>query len=452
MKFQTSLHRFLSGFIFFWLSGLAAQPFSLSDSGPAAPDFEARFLGSYGIRSAIEPEISPADRPLYTRVAPFIRDNPERAVQEVRDGMTEESSPAFDFLLGNLLFQLNRYDEAQRALEEAIRRFPDFRRAYRTLGFIQILSEDYAASIKSWLKVISLGGGDAQSYGMLAYAYLTLEKYQSALSAYEKARIFNAESLDFRRGQAQCLFALGRNAEAAALFNELIADHPEITDFWLLQANVYLGQQRFGDAIANLEVLHDQGRADRSALELLANLHLQSGNHQLALRTYQNALSRHGFDTMESALRPLDYLVRRGLFPEAASYLETLEQTLPDSLDDGASVRLSIARAGLTMERGELARAIADLEPIVTENPLNGDALLMIAGAHRRQQTYEEAAFYYERAYSLPDYRYDALVGLGRLRVDEGDFKAALDSLREAAAMQSSPSLTRYIEAIEGIR
>lgn len=409
-------------------------------------------MGSYGINSAIEPTVGPADRPLYQKVAPLIREEPEQAVRAVQAGMTEDSSPAFDFLLGNLLFQLERYGEAKLALENAIRRFPDFRRAHRTLGFIQLVSGEYAESIDSWLKVIALGGGDAQSYGMLAYAYLTLEKYQSALSAYEMARIFNADSLDFRRGQAQCLLALRRSDEAIALFDELIAEHPQITDFWLLQANAYIEQELFEDAVANLEILQDLEMADRRALRLLADLHLRAGNYRLALKSYEAVVIQYGIDDIEAALRPLELLVRRGLLEEASSYLETLEQVLPPSLSKEDSARVSIARASLVLAKGQITDAIGVLEPIAAAFPLNGDALLMLADAYRRNAGYPEAEFYLERALSLPDRRHAALIALGRLRVEQGKFQAALEPLREAESLEPSPSLTRYIEAIEAAR
>ena len=444
----------LLAFIFACLSGVhvSAQSFSLSDSGLSSTEFRERFLGSYGVNAAIEPEITQADKPLYEKIVPFLREDLARAAEELKAGMTVDSSPAFDFLLGNLLYQQGNYSEAERALGKAIERFPDFRRAYRTLGFIQVQAERYAESIDTWLKVISLGGGDAQSYGLLAYAYLTLEKYQSALSAYEMGRIFKPDSLDFRRGQAQSLLALGRNKEAVALFDELIAENPESAEFWLLQANVYLEQERYEDAIANLEVLRGTGQATRSALLLLANLHLQNDNHLLALQAYREVLEKHGFESVENSLRPLEYLVGRGLFPEAASYLGTLQTVLPRKLSEEDTVRLAVARAGLAMEQGDLSDAMELLEPIVTANPLNGGALLLLAEAQRRDQSHEEAEFHIQRALSLPEKKYEALVALGRLKVDQGDFEAALVQLREAELMQSSPSLVRYIEAIAAAR
>jgi len=441
----------LAGFLFA-VATLVARPFPLTDSGPAAPDFRERFLGSFGVNAKIEPEITEADRPLYERIEPFLRSDPRRAIREVEAAAGPDANPAFHFLLGNLLYQQNQYGRARRALETAVRKFPDFRRAHRTLGLIHVQNDRFDDAIESWLKVITLGGGDAQSYGLLAYAYLSLEKYESALSAYEMARMFKPDSADFRRGQAQCLLALGRHDRAAALFEELIAENPGTRDYWLLQANAYLELGRYEDAIANLEILKAKGEAGRSGLFLLGDLYLRDDNHRLALQSYESAIKVAPVDSVERALRPLSYLVNRGLFEEAASYLETLREVLPDTLDPSDASRLTVAEAGIELERGAPAAAIDRLEPLVRRDPLNGEALLLLAEAYRRTGTYEEAAFHLQRALSLPEAKAEALVALGRLEVDRGDFEAALRHLRAAREIDSRPGLERYIEAVEAAR
>ncbi|MEO0510292.1 MAG: tetratricopeptide repeat protein [Verrucomicrobiota bacterium] len=425
------------------------QSFTLTDSGPAAPDFRARFLGSYGINSKIEPEVTQEDRPLYEKIEPFLQNDPAGAARELEAGLKTDSTAAFDFLLGNLYYQLDQLDRSEKALRTAIRKFPDFRRAHRTLGFILVQTDRFEASIDTWLKVIALGGGDAQSYGLLAYAYLIGEKYQSALSAYEKARIFKPDSMDFKQGQAQSLLAMNRGDEAIGLFDELIAERPQSTDLWLLQANAYLEQERYEDAIANLEVLRGRGDASRNALQLLGNVHLREDNHFLALEAYETSLRIHGFEGMDQSLRPLEFLVSRGLFPEAERYLATLEAVLPVDLEDDAEIQLSVAKAGLKLEQGDGKAAIFALEPIVKSSPLNGEALLLLAEAFRRGKAFPEAEFYLQRALSVPDKKHEALVALGRLEVDKGDFKNALEFLREADSLKPSAGLKRYIEAIE---
>ncbi len=431
----------------------AAQPFDLSDTGTAAPDFRAQFLASYGVNPAIEPEVTQADRPLYERIAPFLRDNPRQAIRIVESEIDSDTNAAFHFLLGNLYYQTGQYLQSERALRRAVSKFPSFRRAYRTLGLIYIQSERFEEAIQAWLKVITLGGGDAQSYGLLAYAYLTQEQYSSALSAYEKARMFKPESTDFRRGAAQCLLQTDQLKQAAALFEELISENPAVADYWLLQANAFLGLERYDDATANLEILAGRGQATRQSQTLLGDLYLREDNHRLALQTYQNALRTHGVAAVKDALRPLDYLIGRSLFDEAAAYLETLQSVLPTELEPDDRTRLIVAEAGIALERGDVTKAITQLKPLVEAQPLAAEALLLLGEAYQRDEAFEEAEFYLQRVLSIPEEKTEALIALGRLEVQRGDFAAALVHLRRARELEPQRSgLARYIESIEAAR
>ena len=138
---------------------------------------------------------SSQDRPLYEAIEPFWQSNPARAIELARKGLTQQSNAAFDFLLGSLYYTQNDYRNAATYLQSALQKFPDFRRAHRNLALIHIQQERYDPAIRHLLRVIELGGGDGQSYSMLAYAYLNTEHYQSALSAYQLARMFLPNSL-----------------------------------------------------------------------------------------------------------------------------------------------------------------------------------------------------------------------------------------------------------------
>lgn len=432
---------------------IMAQAFALTDSGTAAPDFRAQFLASYGVNPAIEPEITQQDRPLYQRIEPYLRQDPRQAIRIVEAELGPDSNAAFHFLLGNLYYQAEQYDASERALQQAIEKFPSFRRAYRTLGLIYIQSGRFESAVAAWLKVITLGGGDAQSYGLLGYAYLSQGKFRSALSAYEQARMFRPDSTDFRRGEAQCLLRTGQLKQAAALFDELIAADPAVADYWLLQANAYLELERYDDAIANLEILASSGQATRQSRMLLGDLYLRDNNHRLALETYQSALRTHGVETVSAALRPLEYLVNRGLYHAAAAYLDSLQAVLPAEIDAADQARFTVAEAGIALERGGAVEAIKLLEPLVEAQPLAGEALLLLGEAYQLAERYEEAEFILQRVRSIPDKKTEALIALGRMEVRRGDFEAALKHLR--AALEREPDragLARYVESVAAAR
>ena len=428
--------------------GLEA-PFALSDSGPGSAEFRARFLANYGVHSEIEPSMSAKDKPLYERVAPFLENNPQAAIREVEGALEDDSNPAFRFLLGSLYYQSARYADAEKHLRAAVKQFPDFRRAYRTLGLLYVQGGRYPEAMTAWLKVISLGGGDGQSYGLLGYAYLMEGKYQSALSAYEMARMFKPDSVDFRRGEAQCLLETGQSLRAAALFDELIAEQPSKADYWLLQANTFLNLERYEDAIANLEVVQGLKAGTRDSCFLLGDLYLRSENYGLALAQYTAALKMPGAPHVDQALRPLEYLVGRGLLAEASRYLVALKAYLPDHIEPGQAELLAVTEAKLARQRDDLARALQLLQPVVERNPLNGEALLLMAGLCVERADYEEAAFYLQRAQSVPGKQVEALIAYGRLEVNRGDLSAALGHLRAAQQIEKRPGVARYIESIE---
>ncbi len=438
-----------------WAVGVSVgvgQPFGLTDSGFDNAEFRARFLASYGVNSEIEPTLHARDRVLYERIAPFLREEPGRAIAEVEAALGAEASPAFRFLLGNLYYQVDELEKAEANLRLAVAGFPDFRRAHRTLGLIQIREGRFGEAIESWLRVITLGGGDGQSYGLLGYAYLSEEKYASALPAYRMARMFKPDSRDFRRGEAQCLLATDRAREAIALFEELIAEEPEVGEYWLFQANALLRLEREAEAIVNLEVAHALGSGSVESRFLLGDLHLRQENHGVALEHYHAAIREPGEFRVERALRPLRHLLAGGFVGEAEEYLAAIGGYLPAELGEreAALVAVSRARVAQASGRGEEAREI--LLPLVKRDPLNGEAILFLAENFRDAGEFAEAEFYLQRLLSLPEQRVEGLLGLGRLEVNRGDLRKALEYLRQAEELEPRAGLRRYIEAVEGGR
>ncbi len=433
-------------------AALCAAPFPLADSDPDSPEFRNRFLASYGVNEAIEPKLTAQDRPLYEQALPFLRSQPRQAIQIVLAKLKPDSNPAFSFLLGNLYYQVNDYDNAEKHLRQAVKKLPSFRRAHRTLALIHIQRSQFAQAIQPLLTVIRLGGGDAQSYGLLGYAYLIGEKYESGLAAYRMARMFKPDSVDFRRGQAHCLLFTHQTQAALALFDELIAEQPETADFWLMQANGFLADGQRAKAIANLEIAADlqQNQTDWSALALLGDLYLSEDVPRQALNAYLRALNgEKRSSNWKSLIKPLDQLLDRRLYPEARDYLNRLQQGQNPPPTDESQNRIQLAQAKIDMELGDPQKAVDQLQDAVKKDPLNGDAWLLLGEYNHANADYEQAAFAFERALSAPGFRHQALVALGQTSVAKGDLPQAVQYLREAEQIQSNPNIRNYLDALQ---
>ncbi|MGC6423980.1 MAG: tetratricopeptide repeat protein [Lentimonas sp.] len=425
-----------------------AETFALVDTGPGSPDFRKRFMGSFGINSAIEPQIIEKDRPLYESIEPHLENNPNRAIQLVEQGINSGSNAAFDFLLGSLYYIQGNFSKAEASLRTALKKFPDFRRAHRNLSLIYIQREDYQRSVQHLVRVIELGGNDGQSYSMLAYAYLNQEKYQAALTAYQMARMFLPDSLDVRRGEAQCLLMTHQYEAAIALFDELIIENPHKQDFWLFQANAFLAVERFVDTIANLEIAHTVAPPKAASLYLLGDLYTRRNSYKQAITNYKAAVKSDPNILGDTALLPLTRLMQMGLFEEAQDYLSTLNSVLQTELTPKQTAQKNVFTAQLQIEIGDPAQGIQQLKSILETDPLNIDGLLLIGSVYLKQDNYAQASFYYERATKIPEAQVRGLVGLARTAVKESKFKDALAYLEKSQSIEPRNDVASFAASI----
>jgi tetratricopeptide (TPR) repeat protein len=427
----------------------AASVFSLSDSDPDSPEFKKRFLASYGVHGAIEPKLASKDQALYKKVLPLLSSAPRDAIAIVQREVNPNSNAAFDFLVGNLFYQLRDFGQAERAMKEAVRKFPSFRRAHRTLALIYVQRDELERAIEPLLRVIELGGGDGQSYGLLGYAYLVGEKYESGLAAYRMARMFKPDSLDFRRGQAHCLLETDQNKLAIALFDELIVEFPSETDFWLLQANAFLAAGEKGKAIANLELVGDRKQGNWSTYILLGDLYLSDDLVQLALASYLRALDQDPASDGELLIRPLKALVERRHFAIGKRYLVAMRTVANSNISSAQQTEIDLAEAKIEAKIGDPTLALSLLKKSLSTDPLNGEVLLTLGDHYFGTEMFDEAERYYELALSVPEVKGEALVSLGRLAVSRGTFSTAVSLLRQAQEIHPRPNVARYLEAVE---
>ncbi len=428
---------------------VGAAIFSLSDSDPNSPAFRRRFMASYGVNEAIEPKLTQADRPLQEAIMPHIRTNPRTAIDLIEKALGTNTNPAFLSILGNLYYQVNDFASSERYLRQALEKFPALRRAWRTLALTFVQRNQFQAAIDPLLKVIELGGGDAQSYGLLAYGYLNQEKYESALAAYRMARMFEPDSTDFRRGQAQCLLQTEQHRAAIALFEELILEYPGENSYWLAQANSFLALGQNERAIGNLQIVADAGQGTWESLTLLGDLYLNNDVPALALQNYRKAFQQSPPREGSDAVRPLTYLVGQGLYSEALDYLTLIRTQIEGKLDLPSRRELRISEARIEMNIGSHEKAFGLLNEFVEKDPLDGEALILLGEYYQSREEFEEAEFQFERATSLEAHAADAFIALGRLNVDRGELRSALVALRKAVQLRSTPNLQSYVEAVE---
>ena len=443
----------LTLFIFLIPLLLSAQRGQLWETSWKNPEFIKRFTASYGFDGPREPSISREEQQLFAEIATLVeQNNLSAAAARLQAATNEDSSAALDYTLGNIYFQLGRLSNAENAYRVSLRKFPGFVRAQKNLGLVLMQAGRFTDAQPYLIKTIEGKGGDGSVYSMLAYVYFNDERYASALQAYQQALLHDPDNVEWQIGRAQSLYATGQYAEAAAAFEELLQANRKREDIWLMQANAWLSLDKPERAAANIEVVRRLGKAPASALVLLGDIYISQAMPGLAAVAYREAFSAGSPPGVHEALRAASLLADRGSWSESEQIIGIIEEKYQANLDKEQAAELLTLKARMAMELGNPDDAARTLQSLLERDPLNANALLMLAEYQWTRGEIEEAELLYERAARIPEKEVEAYVQHARMLVSQRDYAAAERLLKKAQAIEPQENVARYLSGVERAR
>jgi tetratricopeptide (TPR) repeat protein len=415
-----------------------------------SPTFLNEFMGTYGFDGEREPKINSDESAVIQQIIPLIQANQtQQAINLLQSNITAASSAAMDFTLGNLYLQTGQNRQAERAYQASLRKFPNFMNAYKNLGTIFVQEGRYEDAIPLLVKTIELGGGTGVLYGVLGYSYLNIQKYASAENSYRNALLLDPENVDWKNGIIQAMNYQGKHSELIGILNEVISENPRNTDYWIFQANSYIALEDYPKAIANLELTDRMGRSTPKSLMLMGDLYLRQGVPESALVAYKKALGEGGTLDPDQFIRAASILVSQGNFTEGEEYINDIFRLMENRLSGPDKLELYNLQSEIYLATGEQDKAAETLENILTEDPMNGQALLNLASYYWNEGEYEEAEIMFARAEKLEDYEVPALVDHARMLVDQRKFDEAAELLRRVMILDPQDRIASYLDAVE---
>lgn len=447
MKFATSLLGALS----LATISLTAQTYPLSENFWSNPEFQDRVMGSYGTHSELEPRLSDEEGQFFKTLMAVLEANLGQGATLLEERITSESSAAMDFMLGTIRMQLGEMPKAVASYEAAIKKFPNFMRAYKNLGIAYVQSDELEKGTAAIIKGMELGGADGLSYGLLGYSYLNQGMYSSALNAYSLAVAFQPGSKDWKLGKIRCLMELDSYGEAAGLVSELITEDSSNHELYLHQANIALAKEQMEVAVANLEISRRLGKGDENSLFLLADIYANRGMYSLAIDAYKDALSltENKAERFKSLSRAISSFIENGAWDEALR-LNVITMTGFGS-EIGEEHRLSLLNLKAEIELGanDSDSAAKTLEEIIEVDPMNGRAILLLAKHSWKKKDYEEAAFLYQRAENIDLVSAQAFLQYGQMLVEQKNYVEATKKLRVSLDLNYESNVADYLRAVE---
>lgn len=416
------------------------------------PSFKKQFAQSYMAETDIEPRVTVSEREQMQKILNFISsDRMDKAVKFIEKYRGEDGNALFDFTLANIFFQQEKYEQAAEVYQVAVQKYPKFRRAWRNLGLIYVRQSEYEKALPALSKVIELGGGDALTYGLLGFAYSSVENNLSAETSYRMAVLLDPKIMDWKMGLARSLFKQQRYAEAVALCGNLIAEHPNRADLWLLQANAYIGLSQPLKAAENYEFVDRLGKATFDSLNMLGDIYINQELYEMAVSSYIRALERDQNRNPDRALRAARVLTSRAPLDQPRLLLERIETLYADRLETEARKDILKLKARIAVAEGSGDDEARVLKEIVALDPLDGEALILLGQHAVRSGETEQAIFYYERASGIEGSEAVAKLRHAQLLVSKGRYSDALPLIRRAQFLSLRDDVQKYLEQVERV-
>ncbi len=296
--------------------------------------------------------------------------------------------------LGQMLYELKRYDEADNAYRRIIAINPTSVMGYMGLGRDAYAMGNCEEAIRQYDNVIRMYDDYSSGYAFRAESYLKLGKYLEAINDITKSL-----SIDNDAKAHHYLFEFPDNQITLVVtkLKGMAAKNPHDAEWWYYIGQFYNSKKMYSEAIEAVRKAYDID-AHPVFLEMIADCCRELGD-----------------------------------FPQALEAISQAQQMRPDDLD------LISSKADILGESGDVDGAIAEWTRYIDKSPD------FFGGYYRRgffkdlsQQT-DAAIEDYDMSIMLnPDYAY-AYLGKGDMLLRKGQTEGAMDAYRRVIELDTVP-------------
>jgi tetratricopeptide (TPR) repeat protein len=442
--------------------GLAAPPLARGSANEklslwplwSNETFVRQFLGSYGVQAEVEPRVTTVEKTELEKVAALMaqKGGLEKAHAYLSALVKPADTAVYDFTLGSICFQQEQLNAAAQWYAKAVAKFPSFLRAHKNLGVVRVRLGDYQKAVESLTLSIELGAKDGVTFGLLGFAFLMIDEATSAETAYREAIMLQPSVSDWKMGLARCLFKQRKYEEAAALCGELIAQQPDRSELWLLQANAFLGMKETAKAAENYEYLDLKGQATPQSLNALGDIYVSEGLIEMAADTYLRAIEKDADPAPTRILQKVEILVARGAYTSAERLSRRLKALPAEQFSADERKRHLKLDARIAAAQGPAnPDAARILDEIVQLDPLDGEALILLGQHHASAGNLEKAAFLFERAQGISQHEAEASLRHAQCLVRAGKYQQAVPLLKRTQELRPREDVARYLEQVERV-
>jgi tetratricopeptide (TPR) repeat protein len=218
-------------------------------------------------------------------------------------------------------------------------------------------------------------------------------------------------------------------------------NNPKQYGFLTLLAMHYFGLQRHDEMVGVLNKIKSHAKDFEQAYLTVGDFYLRTGDGDSAIREYKEGMAKDVKKKATYQKRVIEVLMRQGKRSEAA---EVNSQILKEDPKDNDARGLA---ATFLLDKGDIAKALAELQAVVTSAPDNAVSRYNLGRAHAARGEYEQARQQFQKAIELnPNYILPRLA-MAQLQVVRQEFDAALKTAESVLKIDKGSVNARLIES-----
>jgi tetratricopeptide (TPR) repeat protein len=303
-------------------------------------------------------------------------------------------------------------------------------------------------AIVEYERANSIKPGEDGVLMQLARAHTALNELDIAEKLYNQI-IDKNRTFQYAYSELYKLYVFERKLpEGEAILKRAFQNNPKQYGYLTTLALHYSLLGRRDDMVAVLQQIKGHANDFDQAYMVVGDFYLRVGDGDTAIREYKEGMSKDPKRKTTYQKKMIEVYMRQGKKAEAA---DLNGQILKADPNDNDAKGLA---ATFMLDKGDIARAITELQAVVTRSPDNPVARYNLGRAHAARGEYEQARQQFTKAIELrPDYIM-ARLALAQLQVMRGEYDAALKTAGQVLQIDRGSVNARLIEsaALMGMR
>ena len=163
----------------------------------------------------LQPKLSDSEQPIFKELMALLKTDKDAAKKLLLENTNDNSSGAFNFMLGSIYGERDEKEKAREQFEIAIEKFPNFLRAIRNSGIMAVQQQDFETGKKRLVRAYELQEKpDSTTCGLIGLCYVNLGEYATAEYYYRQAVDLDPNVRDWQLGLVKSLLNQNKYEQA----------------------------------------------------------------------------------------------------------------------------------------------------------------------------------------------------------------------------------------------